>query len=203
MAKIYYIGGSPCSGKSTIAKMIADRLGLYYFKVDDYLDKYMSRGKEANKLYSVKAMEMSADEIWMRDPMTQNIEELEIYHEIFEFILEDLNQIETLNGIITEGAAFLPELVNEIKVENHSYICIVPTKDFQYHHYKLRPWVPDILAECTDKEQAFENWMERDALFAATVRENADKIGYQSIVTDGSIDVNTIYEQVVNWFNLR
>jgi hypothetical protein len=92
--------------------------------------------------------------------------------------------------------------VNEIKVDNHSYICIVPAKDFQYCHYKLRPWVPDILAECTDKEQAFENWMERDALFAVTVKEKADKFGYKSIITDGRIGIDNIYDQVVNWFNL-
>ena len=44
--------------------------------------------------------------------------------------------------------------------------------------------------------------MERDALFAVTVKEKADKIGYKSIITDGTIGIDNIYEQVVNWFNL-
>lgn len=44
MAKIYWIGGSPCSGKSTIAEIISNRYGLYYFKVDDYLEKYANYG---------------------------------------------------------------------------------------------------------------------------------------------------------------
>ena len=42
MKEIYYMGGSPCSGKSTAAEILAERYGLYYFKVDDYLEKYIS-----------------------------------------------------------------------------------------------------------------------------------------------------------------
>lgn len=41
---IYYIGGSPCSGKSTTAKILSEKYGLYYFAVDDYLDKYLESG---------------------------------------------------------------------------------------------------------------------------------------------------------------
>ncbi len=203
MSKIYYIGGSPCSGKSTIAQMISERYGLYYFKVDDYLDEYICRGNASNKPFSSKALTLSADETWMRDPMIQNIEELKIYHEIFEYILEDLNKIEAPRGIITEGAAFLPELMNKIKIEPTSYMCIVPTRNFQYHHYKLRPWVPEILKDCTDKEKAFDNWMERDALFATTVKEEADKLGYRTLITDGTIGVEYMYKQVAEWFQFK
>ena len=31
---VYYIGGSPCSGKSTVAEALAARYGLTYFKAD-------------------------------------------------------------------------------------------------------------------------------------------------------------------------
>lgn len=202
MTKIYYIGGSPCSGKSTIAEMISEQYGLYYFKVDDYLDEYIRRGDASNKPLSSQVLKLSADETWMREPMVLNKEELEIYREIFDFIIEDLGKIEAPNGIITEGAAYLPELMNDIKVAFNSYVCIVPTKDFQYHHYRLRSWVPEVLKDCTDKEQAFENWMERDALFAVSVKEKADKLGYKTIVVDGTIGADHIYEQVVKWFNL-
>lgn len=36
MTDIYYIGGSPCSGKSTVAEMIAEKYGFHYYKVDFY-----------------------------------------------------------------------------------------------------------------------------------------------------------------------
>lgn len=40
MRKIYCIGGSPCSGKSTVAEILAKEHNLFYFKVDDNLEKY-------------------------------------------------------------------------------------------------------------------------------------------------------------------
>lgn len=202
MNKIYYIGGSPCSGKSTIAEMIAKDFNFSYFKVDDYLEDYISRGKALHKPYCMKFAKLSPDEVWLRDPVIQNKEELELYREMFEFILEDLGKIKSQNGIITEGAALLPELIKEIDVNNHSYICIVPTKEFQCHHYKLRPWVPDALAGCSDKEKAFENWMERDALFALTVKEKAEELSYKTIVNDGTSSIDDIYRQVKEWFQL-
>jgi hypothetical protein len=139
----------------------------------------------------------------MREPMIQNTEELEIYREIFEYIVEDLSKLEAPNGIITEGAAFLPELMHELGIDSNSYICIIPTKAFQYHHYKQRPWVPEILKDCTDKKQAFENWMERDALFAVSVKEKADKLGYRTLITDGTIGVDCVYSQVTEWFQCK
>lgn len=40
---IYFIGGSPCSGKSTVAEILSRKYDLHYFKVDDYLDTYMKK----------------------------------------------------------------------------------------------------------------------------------------------------------------
>ena len=38
---IYYIGGSPCAGKSSVAEILLRRYGLNYFKIDDFLDRSM------------------------------------------------------------------------------------------------------------------------------------------------------------------
>jgi len=34
-----FIGGSPCSGKSTVAEILAEKYGLYYFKGYEFLDE--------------------------------------------------------------------------------------------------------------------------------------------------------------------
>lgn len=203
MTNIYYIGGSPCSGKSTIAEMIAKKYDLHYFKVDDYLDEYIAKGKEKGKPFSTKASGMSVDETWLRNPMEQSQEELTIYREMFEFVMEDLFRIDSSKGIITEGAAFLPELVESINIDEQHYICIIPQKDFQYFHYRQRPFVPYILEGCSNKEQAFENWMERDAIFANYVKQSAEEFGYKTIVNDGSIAVNDMFTKVCIVFGLE
>ena len=113
MAEIYYIGGSPCSGKTTLTELLAKRHGLYHFKVDDYLEDYTTRGRSKGKPVCTRITKMSANETWMRSPELQNQEELEFYREIFEYVLFDLNRKNDKRAIITEGAAYLPELMKK------------------------------------------------------------------------------------------
>lgn len=103
---IYYIGGSPCAGKSSVAEILSKKHDLYYFKTDDFLDGYMQTG--ARKGYSVcrKVTSMNAEQVWMREPLVQCREEFDIYREIFEFVATDLKQIDWKGGIITEGAGY-------------------------------------------------------------------------------------------------
>ena len=197
---IYFIGGSPCSGKSTVAEKIADHFGLHYFKVDEFLDDYIQQGKLQGKPICTRIKAMSADETWMRDPAVQNEEELLCYEEIFEFIWNDLSKLDC--DVITEGAAYLPDLMHAIGIDAKHYINITPTFDFQYSHYKERPWVPYILKDCRDKEQAFENWMQRDGLFADHVRNRAQLLGYHTLITDGSQDTLKTYQTVCELFGL-
>ena len=160
---IYYIGGSPCSGKSTVAEILSQKYGLHYFKVDDFLDNYTERGALAGYSICKKIAGMNAEEIWMRDPLLQCREEFEFYKEVFEYVLADLAQVNCKNSIITEGAAYVPELIKKLGVSNNRYISITPTKEFQIFHYKKREFVPHVLEGCADKEKAFCNWMQTRA----------------------------------------
>lgn len=203
MTEIYYIGGSPCSGKSTIAEALSKKYNLHYFKVDDYLEKYMKMGASNKKAICLKADAMNPEQIWMRDPLVQCEEELLIYEEIFEFILEDLKRIDCKNGIITEGAAYLPKLVKSLDIPFKRYISITPSKEFQIFHYSKREWVPYVLAECSNKEKAFENWMNRDVLFAEAVQQQCKELGYVSLINNGELKVEELISKVVSHFGLE
>jgi hypothetical protein len=201
MANIYYIGGSPCSGKSTVTEILAAKYHLFYFKVDDFIDKYLKMG--ASKGYEIckKQDSLRADEIWMREPVLQCQEELLYYKETFAFVLEDLMQIKE-KDIITEGAAYLPELMRKLNISNNRYISITPTRDFQISHYKKREWISFVLEGCSDKEKAFSNWMERDILFAKEVQKQCIKENYVSIINDGSIEVDEYVHRIAAHFGL-
>ncbi len=201
MANIYYIGGSPCSGKSTVTEILAAKYHLFYFKVDDFIDKYLKMG--ASKGYEIckKQDSLRADEIWMREPVLQCQEELLYYKETFAFVLEDLMQIKE-KDIITEGAAYLPELMRKLNISNNRYISITPTRDFQISHYKKREWISFVLEGCSDKEKAFSNWMERDILFAKEVQKQCIKENYVSIINDGNIEVDEYVHRIAAHFGL-
>ncbi|MEE1008882.1 MAG: shikimate kinase [Agathobacter sp.] len=197
----YYIGGSPCSGKSTVAEIISEKYNLYYFKVDDFLEKYTKMGAAKGYEICLKQERMSAEETWMRDPLLQCNEEFTFYEEIFEFILSDLEKINH-NGIITEGAAYLPKLMKNSGVLENRYIAITPSEDFQIEHYRQREWVPFVLEGCSDKDRAFSNWMKRDILFAKEVQKNCDNERFYSIINNGSVNVDELVAMVVKHFGL-
>lgn len=200
MVNAYYLGGSPCSGKSTIAELISNKYDFHYFKVDDYLEKYIEKAALNNKPMCAKVRSMNQEQIWMRDPLEQCEEELLIYKEIFEYIYEDLEQINSKNGIITEGAAYLPELMKSIDIPIEKYISITPTKEFQIFHYSKRDWIKFVLEECSDKEKAFQNWMNRDALFANAIQQQCKETGYSSFINNGESTIAELFDMVVLHF---
>ena len=200
---IYYIGGSPCAGKSSVAEILSKKYDLYYFKTDDFLDRYMQTG--ARKGYPVcrKVTSMNAEQIWMREPFIQCREEFDIYREIFEFVETDLKQIEWKGGIITEGAAYLPELMKQSGIPDSRYISITPAKEFQITHYRERDFVPLVLEGCSDKEKAFRNWMDRDVLFAQEVQRQCQKENYISVINDGTMEMDELANLVAAHFELK
>ena len=197
----YFIGGSPCSGKSTVAEILAEKYDLYYFKVDDFLEEYTRLGAAKGYVICKKQEDMGPEQIWMREPQLQCEEELTFYEEVFEFVMADLEKINA-KGIIAEGAAYLPKLMKKLGVSKDRYLSITPTKEFQVEHYSQREWVPYVLEGCSDKEKAFANWMERDALFAKEVQRQCAEEEYVSIVNDGNIGVDEMVGMVVVQFGL-
>lgn len=127
MINTYYIGGSPCAGKSTIAEILSQKYHLYYFKVDDYLDSYTKLGALKGYPICKKTIEMSAEQIWTREPVLQCGKEFKFYEEIFEYVLADLKQINCKNDVITEGTAYVPELIKQLDIPHNRYISITPT----------------------------------------------------------------------------
>lgn len=202
MKNIYFIGGSPCAGKSTISEIIAKKYDLYYFKVDDYLEKYMQLAASNNKPLCKKNLSLDSDEIWMRDPKLQANEEIGIYEEILDILINDLEEIDCNKPIITEGCAYIPTLMKNLGIAKNRYLSIIPTKEFQISHYQKRFWVPDVLKNCSNKDKAFENWMERDHLFALEIKKQCDKENYKVIINDGNINIDKMINEVIKHFKI-
>ena len=200
--RIYWIGGSPCSGKSTIAEKLVKEFGFAYYKCDDHLDRYMKLGAAIGKPTIKKMSTLNIDETWLRpvDELVQN--EFSFYEEAFNFIIDDISNLIPSNGLVVEGAALLPENMASIKVPEENYICIVPSAEFQVEKYKEREWVSHYLRECSDSQTAFSNWMQRDIRFAEIVNLKATHLGYKVSVTDGKTDIGGMYKNVLDHFNL-
>jgi len=205
MKNVYYIGGSPCAGKSTIAEKISEKYGFQYYKVDDFLVEFTEKGGNDGDEWLKNISEMSLDQLWLdRTPEKLCEEELVTYEKLFPYIIDELDKLDKNTSVITERAAFLPYLVNKLEVDKTHYICLVPAREFQIHYFQKRlpVWINDYLAPCSDSKKAFSNWMERDALFALLALKQAKKLGYQTLVVDGSKSVEENFQFCTDVFGL-
>lgn len=201
-SQAYLLGGSPCSGKSSLAEKLAARFGLQYYKVDDLDGAHLQRCQPAQQPVMFKYSKMGWDEIWSQ-PVAQLVaDELAYYRERFPFILDDLLHFDLEQPVLLEGAAFLPELVQPFPLKPQNVVFMVPTPEFQVHYYRQRPWIASILEPCRNPAQAFETWMKRDELFGLEVIRQANHLGFPVIRVDGSVDLQGQFDQVSARFGL-
>lgn len=200
--KIYWLGGSPCCGKSTISEMLVKEFGFKYYKCDDYLDRFIEIGvQEKNKLMT-SISKMTQDEIWLRNVDEQVVEEFEFYRYALKTIKKDIEERFVDDYVIVEGAALLPEFMHENDIAKNRYVCMTPSREFQLDKYKEREWVEGYLSSCTDWEKAYENWMQRDIDYATIVRKKAIELEYSTLEIDGKVGVEDVYKLIKKEFCL-
>lgn len=199
---IYVLGGSPCSGKSTLAERLSRDFDLPYYKVDDHLWRHLEQADAPSQPTMAAYGKMSWEEIWSQPVDSQVQDVFAYYTEQFSMILADLLAYSGQEPIIMEGAAFLPGLIHGWGVAVQHAIFLVPTKAFQIRYYSQRTWIASILETCKDPGQAFENWMERDTKFGLKIAQQAQSLGYRTLFIDGTKDINLIYSDVNEHFCL-
>jgi len=202
LSQVYILGGSPCSGKSTVAQNLSDHFDLQYYKVDDHNQEHVKRSNPNQHPTIHRFSNMRWDEIWSRPVAILVSETFEYYRELFEMIIQDLQKFDLEKSIIVEGAALLPKLINNFNIDRKRVLYMVPTKEFQIHHYSQREFIHHILKDCDDPEQAFENWMTRDQLFGQEILHQAMDLGFGTIVVDGKRTIDAQNEYVRKYFGI-
>ena len=204
LAHVFWIGGSPCSGKSSITEILAGQYGLDIYKCDDAFWQHARRADPVEQPTFHRLTQMTWDDIWMRPVEVQIADEIVCYREQFGMIVSDLLALPRSRPIIVEGAALLPELVSGVLCDRTRAAWVVPTEAFQRAHYtpERRPFIRDILSRCQSPTQAFANWMDRDVGFAKQVARQARALGMNVLMVDGKYTVEENAKRVANGFGL-
>jgi hypothetical protein len=198
-AAFYWIGGSPCAGKSSVAAALADRFGLRHVECDKASADRVARMAGRSLPAYEELTALGTCERLSRSPEWQADRELAFYREQFSFVMEELSANEPA---IVEGADLLPDLLHRAGVGLDRAVWLVPTPEFQLRHYAAREWVSEYLKDCADRSAAFRNWMCRDVLFAERVRDLAATVGGRVIVVDGTVSLAETVDRIAEHFGL-
>lgn len=199
---IYFIGGSPCAGKTTIAQDLAARHGFTSYSCDNAWERHAALADPVHTPILHHLTHLDCDGLWLRPIPEQVEQELAVYREEFALILHDLHQLPNDKPILAEGCALLPDLLVEHGIPAHRSIWIVPTPEFQLHHYAQRDWISNVVATCTSPDQAWQNWMARDIAFAREVTRQAHQHHRRVITVDGTAPLEATSTQVATHFAL-
>ena len=199
---VFWLGGSPCSGKSSISEIIARRFGLDVYRVDEAFESHAQRFDPLRHPALTKWSKSSWNQRWIQPVESLVQEAIACYREHFTLILEDILSLPKRKSLLVEGTALLPAQVASVLSRQSRAIWLIASADFQRVHYSRRDWVRGILAQCSKPEEAFHNWMERDIRFAQWIEAEASATHLSLLRVDGNRTIEQNAEAVARHFEL-
>ena len=200
--RVFWLGGSPCSGKSSISEILARRFDLDIYHVDEAFEAHRQRINPAQQPALSKWLASSWNDRWMQPVDNLVREAIACYREHFALIVDDLAARPIAKSILVEGTALLPRQVADRLKQNSHAIWVIPTGGFQREQYSKRDWAHTIVEQCDTPEVAFGNWMERDIRFAEWIEAETATLGLQLLKIDGSRTVAENANEIARSFKL-
>jgi hypothetical protein len=181
------MGGSPCSGKSSMTALLAERYDLRVYAVDATLGKHVPQLSPMRHPMLYKWYNTPWNDLWMQPPDVLLAEVIGAYGEHCSLVIEDIAALPADRPLLVEGTCLLPACVIPHLASPRHGLWVVPTEEFQRVQYPRRgAWVQGILQQCADPEAVLGNWMDRDVAFARWVAAEAGTRGLEVMTVDGS-----------------
>lgn len=199
--EIYWIGGSACAGKSTLARHFAEENGYALYACDEHSAQHLQRITEEYQPAMYRVSRMDMNEVFLTRKIEEQLDTyIQYLQEDFQYVLSDVAGGEDC-PIVVEGNQLLPALVEPLLKRKEQAIWVIPTETFQRNQYSKREWIHGILQATENPERSFDNWMRRDALFADYVEREAKARELKVLVVDGSRTLEQNYIEISRWFS--
>jgi hypothetical protein len=184
---VRWIGGGSGAGKTTLARMLAERFACRLYSSDETMGEHSARLDPAEAPLLDAFLRSDADERWVRrDPVTM----ARTFHwfagEGFDLILEDLRRMPTDRLVLAEGFRLLPRLVEPHLSDRRHAAWLLPTPRFRREAFLRRRGPEAFWSATTDPKRALANLLERDRLFTEAVADEAAQADLALLPVDGT-----------------
>lgn len=192
---VYWIGGTACAGKTTIAKALTEEFGFYHYNADEMYKHYreMARPEAQPNM----CIHFDSAKAYFERPKEDYIAYLEaINRESFGMLLVDLLKLPTDRPIIVEGH-YLPELM--LRVAAPERIALFTTSEelirSDYFNREDKQNMLKAIRKATDSEDTMNHVLDVVVESAKQQIENGKPFNYVTFErTDESTVEGTLAE---------
>jgi 2-phosphoglycerate kinase len=200
---LFFMGGSPCGGKSSVADWLSRHFHIPVYHIDAHIDRHLALITPQAQPALHRWETQTWDERWLQ-PLDQLLQDaIDSYTEHFYLFLPELLELAATAPLIVEGNPLLPTLIQPYLANPSHAIYLIAPPDLLRRYYSQRDWAVSIINQCSDPEQAFNNWMERDIAFARHVEEQCNQYLLRCLVSDENLSIESKAKTVADHFGLN
>jgi hypothetical protein len=200
---VRWLGGGTGAGKTTIARVLAQRAGLSVYSTDAAISVHGSRLEPADAPLLDRFRQMSMDERWVeRDPEEMYRTFPWFHGEGFALLVEDLRRLPTDRIVLVEGFRLLPDLVRPLVSDCDAALWLLPTPSFRQAAFAKRQGPEAFWLRTSDPERALCNLLTRDEIFTSEISAAAARQGFRTLRIDGAGELDVIAGAVADQFGL-
>ncbi len=204
LARVLWIGGGSCAGKSTLAERLATDHGFEVCNTDREASSLARRlsTDEAPLLHRFLAMDL--DERWVNRPPEVMLETFHWFQgEGFDALIDVVRSKVTDRPLVVEGFHLLPRLVAPLLADRRRAVWLLPAPTFRATVLQERRASGDHFVDRTrDPDRAMANLLVRDHLFTERLRAETSELGLASTDVDGTTSVGGLAADLVVRFGL-
>ena len=202
LARILWISGGQWAGKSTVARLLAHRLGLTCYHHDYHDPRGHWDRRVAAAIAAGVPVPVMDPEAWLvrYTPEQAAQHALGTFAQRLEYTLDDLRSLVSGRPIIAEGWGLRPEEVVKIAPSPQQIVVMVPTDSFRAHQLATLPRAGKLSFAVSDPELGVRNRVERDRIVAQDAVDQAHRLGIRVIEVDGTRDAEGVADLVAEHF---
>jgi 2-phosphoglycerate kinase len=198
---IRWIGGTACSGKTTFARMFAQKYHHHLYQRDEHERDHLRKATldKQPALHKAWAEREHWETLYRQSPQTIFDQTKAEANEAFEFILEDLLHLPNDTLIVAEGVGLEPELITQVSSPEHALMFVadeeLARKTWQ-DRYMHTPW----LNGYSDPKQIVENFIQWTLLSAEHIQEMSRQFDITCLVSSVENPIPEMFRVVERHF---
>lgn len=194
LERVLWIGGAPDSGKTSIARLLAQRHDVDVYHFDRHEMNHFSRADLAATpdLWAAHPDRMTTEERWLgSSPEEMARSTIASWSERCRMAFDDIAALPGTAPLIAEGPGFFPSLLTPILTDTRKAIWLVPSEEFKRQAAAARG-KPGNRHETSDPNRASVKIIERDLLMGDAIQQACGALGLTCLKVDGAESVDAL-----------